>query len=112
MSIRKGITVMMDRPRVMRFTMNSLSLAEELTGTNLLSMDTNKTSIRDMRTLVFAALCDDDTGLTIQQAGELASDFEGGLGELIKLAMKALEEAFGPAQKNAPSPKPASKPKA
>jgi hypothetical protein len=101
MAARNGITVMMDRARVMKFTMNSLALAEDLTGLNILSLDLQKISMKGMRAIIFAALLNDDDDLTLQKAGDLADSYEGGLAELMEFAGIAIQEAFGTAEKNA-----------
>lgn len=95
---------MMDRARVMKYTMNALALAEELTGKNILSMDIKKIGVVEMRALIFAGLYDNDRDLTLEQVGDLADGYEKGWGGLMEIAAAALGEAFGPTEKNVKRP--------
>lgn len=114
MGIRPSILVNIDRPRQLRFSTNGMIAAEELAGIDLLSIDTNakKVKISEMRAIIFAALWEDDETLTLNKAGELADNYEGGLGALFGKAAEAISLAFdGGDEKNAKRLK-AAKPKA
>ena len=54
--MKQGITIVLDRPRTLRYGMNALVKIEELTGKNLTNLDLDHISIKDLRTIVYAGL--------------------------------------------------------
>ncbi len=79
----------LDRPRKLRFGMNSLIMIEELTGKSLVNMDMTAIGFKDIRAIIYAGLYADDKTLTPDQVGDLIDEYSD-----IQTVSAKLEEAF------------------
>ena len=89
------VEIMMDRPRRLRFDINSLAELEEVTGTSLFTLfSQEQMGIRFLRTFIWGGLRWEDRALTLQQVGDLIQEYlerGGSLAELAQSMTKALE---------------------
>lgn len=68
---RPDVTIILDKPRTLRFTLNAMCAFEEATGKNIFSNALNNLSAKEIRALLWACLTDEDPTLTIEQVGGL-----------------------------------------
>lgn len=83
----------LDKVRNLRYGMVALSLFEDTTGKEMLSLDFNKVSIRDLGALIFVGLYHEDKELTPEKVMELIDDYST-IEEAAELMGKAIDEAF------------------
>ena len=64
---------MLDKERVLKFNLNALILAEEITGKKLASLgeDANGFDLSFLRGMLFAGLTHEDKELTLEQVGDM-----------------------------------------
>lgn len=68
---RGEVKVMLDKERVLKFTLNSLVYCEEQ-GVNIANMGAEKgVKLKDLRTLLFAGLMHEDAELTPEAVGNM-----------------------------------------
>lgn len=68
---RGEVTVLLDKERTLKFTLNSLVYAED-NGVDIQNMGKGaKVKLKDLRTLLYAGLMHEDKELTPEQVGEL-----------------------------------------
>jgi len=83
----------LDKVRNLRYGMVALSLFEDTTGKEMMSLDFNKVSIKDLGALIFVGLYHEDKELTPQKVMELIDDYSS-VEEAAELMGKAMDEAF------------------
>lgn len=70
-----GVQVELDKPRMLRLTVNSVSLFDEISGTSFMELtdqlEKGKLNISQVRTLIWAMLLHENEDLTIAEAGNL-----------------------------------------
>ena len=88
----KGITLTLDKPRVLKFTLNSFAELEDRFGSIDAAMEVLQSgSIKSMRTLLWTGLMHEDESLTEKQVGNFI-----GIHDLENLA-EAISQAMGEA---------------
>jgi len=103
------ITIVLDKPRHLRFGMGAMVEFEQLTGQKILTLDLENIGITDAAYLLLSGLRHEDKELTLEKMLAIIDDNiePDGLMELIEPAMKALYKAFdtGEQPKNGKAPK-------
>lgn len=97
--MKNGITIVLDKPRTLRYGINALVKVEELTGKSITKLDLNQVGIKDLLIIIYAGLCHEDKDLTIEKVGELIDEYS----DLTTIADKlgeAFTLAFGKADKS------------
>jgi hypothetical protein len=92
---RNGIKVTLDRPRVMKITLDSAELAEEKWGINILAFDQSKIGPSALKKLLFVSLLDDDKDLEPSHISAMIEAYEPGLTDLIEKSAQALADFTG-----------------
>lgn len=92
--MKKGVTIVLDRPRTLRYGMNALARIEDITGKKLMKLDLDNLGIKDLLAIVYAGLCHEDSTLSIEQVGDLIDDYSD-LATVAEKLGEALTEAFG-----------------
>lgn len=91
---KQSVTIVLDRPRSLRYGMNALVRIEELLGKPITKLDFDNISIKDLRTIVYAGLYHEDKSLSPEIVGDLIDEYSD-----ISLAAEklgeAMTEAFG-----------------
>ncbi len=68
------VRITLDKERNLNFTLNAMIDFEESTGRSLMGQESmEKMSMKDLRTLLWACLRDDDTELTQEQVGAMVT---------------------------------------
>lgn len=83
----------LDKVRNLRYGMVALSLFEDTTGKEMLSLDFNKVSIKDLGVLIWVGLYHEDKDLTPEKVMELIDEYST-IEEAAELMGKAIAEAF------------------
>ena len=74
MAINATVTIVLDKERKMKVSLNAMILIEELTGKNLMNGKQQvELSLKDIRCFLYALLKDDDPTLTLEQTGALVT---------------------------------------
>lgn len=89
----KSIAITMDKARNAKYPFNQIIELEELLGKPIAEIEKSM-AIKDIRTLVFCGLKWEDANLTMEDAGDLITDYTDNGG-----SMKELMETFGEALK-------------
>lgn len=89
----KSFMIEMDKARNVKYPFNELITLEELLGKPIAEIE-KSISFKDIRILAFCGLKWEDKELTLEQTGELITEFTDNGGE-----MKALMDACGKALK-------------
>ena len=84
---KKMVTVNLDKERHLYFTLNSLELIEDMTGTSVDKIGDNM-NMRVLKVIVYAGLVHEDKTLTVDEVGEMIGV------EKIEEVSKAVAEAF------------------
>ncbi len=84
---RKMVTINLDKERHLYFTLNSLELIEDLTGTSIDKIGETM-NMKTLKILLYAGLVHEDKGLTIDSVGDMIGI------EKIEEVSKAIGEAF------------------
>lgn len=93
----KSIMIEMDKARNAKYPFNQLIELEELLGRPIAEIETSM-AIKDIRTLVFCGLKWEDKDLTLEQTGELITEFTdkgGSVKDLMQTFGKALKQGMG-----------------
>jgi len=90
------IEIELDKPRHLRYTLNSLIALEESCGLSLLKLEGAEKSPRLLRDLLWAGLIHEDADLTREAVGGLVGMVE--LANLWDAVTRALEAALGEEQ--------------
>lgn len=88
------VTVELDKPRRLRYGINALCMIEDMLGKPLTKLDTDRMSIKDIRTVLYCGLAGDDKDLTPEKVGDLI-DEHSNLEEIIQKMTEAITLAFG-----------------
>lgn len=83
----------LDKVRNLRYGMRAMSLFEETTGKEMISLDFNRVSIRDLGVLIWAGLYHEDQDLTPESVMDLIDEYSD-IDEAAELMGKAVDEAF------------------
>ena len=92
--MKKGVTIVLDKPRTLRYGMNALAAIEDLSGKTLMSLDLNSVGIKALLIIVYAGLCHEDKSLSLEQVGDLLDEYSN-LSDIAEKVGAALTEAFG-----------------
>lgn len=92
--MKNGVTINLDRPRTLRYGMNSLATIEDITGKSILSLDMSKVGVRDLLAIVYGGLYHEDKSLTLEKVGNLIDEYSN-LNEIAEKIGEALSIAFG-----------------
>ena len=92
--MKKGITIILDKPRTLRYGMNALAKIEDITGKSILALDLNKVGIKDLLAIVYGGLYHEDKTLTFEKVGDLIDEYSN-LADVAEKLGEALTEAFG-----------------
>lgn len=102
-----------DKPRRLRFGINTLCEIEDVLGKSILDLDEIGMGIKEVRLFLLAAFREDEPELTLKDVGNLMDEYEGGwvalaakIGEAVSQAMSSNDSS-----KNVPAPKTARKKK-
>lgn len=86
---KQSVTIILDKPRSLRYGMNALVRIEELLGKPITKLDFENISINDLRTIMYAGLYHEDKTLTPESVGDLIDEYSD-----ISLAAEKLGEAM------------------
>jgi len=95
--MKQGVTIVLDRPRQLRYGINALVRIEELTGRAITQLELEQLAMTDLRIILYAGLCHEDANLTLEQVGDLLDDF-GDLPQVAEKLGEALSLAFAPGE--------------
>lgn len=84
---KKMVTINLDKERHLYFTLNSLELIEEMTGTSVDKIGEHM-NMKTLKVIVFAGLVHEDKTLTVEEVGDMIGV------EKIEEVSKAVAEAF------------------
>lgn len=96
--MKKGITIVLDRPRTLRYGMNALAKIEDITGKPIVNLDLNNVGIKDLLVIVYAGLYHEDKSLTVEQVGDLIDEYAD-MNAIAEKIGEAFTLAFGGANK-------------
>lgn len=99
--MKQGITLNLDKPRILRYGINALAKIEDVTGKPLMHLDLNSVGIKDLLAIVYSGLYHEDKNLTIDEVGNLIDEYSN-LNEVAEAVGKALTLAFGEAKDKNP----------
>lgn len=69
------VIIELDRPRKLRYGMNSMVVIEDLTGLKVSKIDFNNIGFKELRSIAYAGLCHEDKTLTPEGVGELIDEY-------------------------------------
>ena len=92
--MKKGVTIILDRPRTLRYGLNALAKVEDITGKNIMGLDLNNVSIKDLLAIIYAGLYHEDKELTVEKVGDLIDEYSN-ITEVAEKLGEAFTEAFG-----------------
>ena len=92
--MKKGVTIILDRPRTLRSGLNALAKVEDIMGKNIMGLDLNNVSIKDLLAIIYAGLYHEDKELTVEKVGDLI-DEHSNITEVAEKLGEAFTEAFG-----------------
>lgn len=84
----KFVPISLDKPRRLMFDVNALSDAEDALGTSIGKAMTQRAGIREIRTLLWAAMKWEDRGLTVERAGNILQKYIEAGGSLEEIGTK------------------------
>lgn len=85
---KKVVALTLDKPRTLRFTLNSLAEIEDRLGVPLTKMAEVELGIKSIRTMLWAGLIHEDKQITEEEVGDLV-DFEN-----LEYVQEKVAEAF------------------
>lgn len=85
---KKVVALTLDKPRTLRFTLNSLAEIEDRLGVPLTKMAEVELGIKSIRTMLWAGLIHEDKQVTEEEVGDLV-DFEN-----LEYVQEKVAEAF------------------
>ena len=65
--MKQGVTIILDKPRTLRYGINALAKIEEITGKALMQLDLSNVGIKELLGIVYAGLYHEDKTLTIEK---------------------------------------------
>lgn len=68
---KKLVAIELDKPRTLRFTLNSLAEIEDRLGVSLAKMSEVELGIKSIRTMLWAGLIHEDKQITEDEVGEM-----------------------------------------
>lgn len=92
--MKTGVTIVLDRPRTLRYGMNALAKIEDITGKSMMSLDLDNVCIKDLLAIVYAGLYHEDKKLTLEQVGDLIDEYSD-ISTIAEKLAEALTVAFG-----------------
>ncbi len=92
--MKKGVTIELDKPRTLRYGINALVRIEEILGRPIMNLDLENLGVKELRVIVFAGLCSEDTTLNVEQVGDLIDEYSD-LNTIAEKLGEALSLAFG-----------------
>ena len=92
--MKKGVTIILDRPRTLRYGLNALAKVEDITGKNIMGLDLNNVSIKDLLAIIYAGLYHEDKELTVEKVGDFIDEYSN-ITEVAEKLGEAFTEAFG-----------------
>lgn len=92
--MKSGITIILDKPRTLRYGMNALAKIEDITGKSIIALDLNKVGIKDLLAIIYGGLYHEDKTLTIEKVGDLIDEYSD-LNTVAEKIGEALTQAFG-----------------
>lgn len=92
--MRKGITIELDKPRMLRYGMNALAKIEDITKKSIVSIDLNNIGIRDLLAIIYAGLYHEDKNLTVEKVGDLVDEYSD-MNSVAEKVGEAFTLAFG-----------------
>ena len=92
--MKKGVTIILDRPRTLRYGLNALAKVEDIMGKNIMGLDLNNVSIKDLLAIIYAGLYHEDKELTVEKVGDLIDEYSN-ITEVAEKLGEAFTEAFG-----------------
>ncbi|MFI3167137.1 MAG: hypothetical protein R3Y32_03365 [Bacillota bacterium] len=99
--MKKGVSIQLDKIRMLRYGINALVIVEELTGRAITKLDLKNISIKDLRTIVYAGLSHEDKDLTPESVGEIIDTYSD-ITYVAEKVGEAFSLAFGKGDKTAP----------
>jgi hypothetical protein len=101
MTLKEGVKIVIaGKERLVRLNINACVEFEEVTNKSLFDVLAGDVKIKDVRALLWAGLLHETPNLTLQQAGQLIDDTEGGVMEILdgltKAAVASLPEIEQP----------------
>lgn len=98
-----AITVILDRERPLKLTLNSMIKFQEATGKDILKgLDPEKMRLDDIRALLWACLIHDDKELTLDAVGDMVE--LSSLESICTAVSRALAQAMPAQGKSSPNP--------
>ena len=97
--MKHGVTINLDKPRILRYGINALAKIEDLTNKPLVKLDLKNVGIKDLLIITYAGLCHEDSNLTIEKVGDIIDEYSS-LGEIAEKVGDALTLAFGKEDKS------------
>jgi len=92
--MKKGVQIVLDKPRTLRYGINALAKIEGLLGKSLTNLNLNAIGVKDLLVIVYAGLYYEDKTLTVDAVGDLIDEYSS-IGEVAKLTTEALNLSFG-----------------
>jgi hypothetical protein len=86
--------IKLDKPRNLRYGMKALSMAEDIMGKPIMTLDLNRITIKDTATLLWCGLVHEDKELSVDIVMDLLDECED-IQKVFELVGKALAESFG-----------------
>ncbi len=95
-----GVEIKLDKPRVLKFSVNALALFEEKSGgrgvqESMKDMQKRGLLFRDLRLMTWAALRHEQPDLTVEAAGDIMECNPGSLADLAEALSEAVVRALG-----------------
>ena len=100
--MKKSVVVELDKARNLRYGINALCTIEELTNKPITTLDLNKLSVKDLRSILYAGLVHEDDTLSPEKVGALIDDYSD-IATISNKLGEAFTLAFGN-QKNKKNP--------
>ncbi len=89
------VTIILDRPRRLRYGMAALARLEQVLGKKITELDTAKLGIADLQKVLWAGLVDEDRELTPERVAELVDEYGTSINDMFDAVSRALAAAFG-----------------
>lgn len=91
--MRGEVQIILDKPRLIRFNLYALALAEKELGIPVTEMMNTKLPLNTILVLLWCALKSEDESLTLEQVGKMVTADK--IAETIAAVQQALVESFG-----------------
>lgn len=97
--MKKGIEIILDRPRLMRYNLGAIIRIEETLGKDFADIDFEKLRYKDLSVIIWAGLAGEDPSLTPEKVVRLIDD-HGDLMEVSAAMGAALSDSYGSGEGN------------